>query len=141
MKCRNHQFGEIEYTNEHVFDFPDGVIGFEHLHKFIVLNDAETDPFRWLVSVEDEEFSLPILDPKFVEPLYEVTNSFEQGLTVAVVVSLNEPIESSTVNLRSPLLFDPNKHTGKQVVLENDRLPILHKFIAETQLVAGEESC
>jgi flagellar assembly factor FliW len=128
----------VEYNAEHVFDFPEGLIGFEHLRKFIVINDAEAEPFRWLVSVEDEDISLPILDPKFIDPLYEAANSFPNGKTVAVIASLKEPLEDSTVNLRSPLLFDAVERTGKQVILENDRLPIQQRFIVEPQLVAGE---
>jgi flagellar assembly factor FliW len=63
---------------------------------------------------------------------------FEEGMTVAVVASLKEPVEDSTVNLRSPLLFDAVKRTGRQMILENERFAIQHKFIAEPQLVAGE---
>lgn len=138
MKCFNHQFGEIEYAQEHVYDFPEGIIGFEHLHKFIIINDPETEPFRWLLSVEDKEFCVPILDPKFIEPLYQASERFEEGVTVAVIVSLKEPIEQSTVNLRSPLLIDAGKHLGKQSILENERFAIQHKFINELQLVTGE---
>lgn len=138
MKCFSNLFGEVNYADEHVFEFPEGIIGFEQLHKFIVINDADAEPFRWLVSIEDEDISLPIVDPKFVEPLYEVVSTFDEGVTVAVVASLKEPIECSTVNLRSPILFDSVKRTGKQVILENERYAIQHKFIAEPQLVPGE---
>ena len=138
MTFFNHQFGEIAYTKEHVYEFPEGIIGFEHLHKFIIINDAETEPFRWLLSVEDSDFCVPILDPKFVEPLYDVSERFEEGTTVAVIVSLKEPIEHSTVNLRSPLLIDTAHHLGKQTILDNDRFAIQHKLINELQLVAGE---
>lgn len=137
MKCFNRQFGEIEYANDHVFSFPEGIIGFEQLRKFIVINDAEVEPFRWLVSIEDEDISLPILDPNFIDPLYEVTNQFGEGKTVAVVASLKDPIEHSTVNLRSPLLFNPVERTAQQTILGNERYAIQHKFIADPQLVTG----
>lgn len=138
MKCFNRQFGEIDYTEEHIFEFPEGIIGFDQLHKFVIISDADVEPFRWLVSIEDEDIGLPILDPKFIEPLYETVNRFEEGKTVAVVASLKNPIEHSTINLRSPLLFDAVKRTGKQMILENERFLIEHRFIAEPQLVAGE---
>lgn len=137
MKCVTHQFGEIDYAEEHVYYFPEGIIGFEQLRKFIIINDADTEPFRWLVSIEDENFCVPILDPTFVEPHYEGAGLFEVGATVAVIASLKEPIEQSTVNLRSPLVFDVGNHVGKQTILETDRFAIQHRFIDELQLVAG----
>lgn len=138
MKTFNSQFGEIEYSEEHVFEFPEGIIGFEHLHKFILINDVDAEPFRWLVSIQDEDVCFPILDPKFVDPLYEVNNHFENGMTVAVIACLKEQITQSTVNLRSPLVFNRTKRTAKQTILETERYSIQQNFIAEPQLVAGE---
>jgi flagellar assembly factor FliW len=138
MKCLNRQFGEIEYMEDHVFTFPEGIIGFERLRKFIVINDADAEPFRWLVSLEDEDISLPILDPKFVEPLYGISNRFAEGTTVAVVASLKEQVEQSTINMRSPLVFDAVQRIGKQVILDNELYGIQQRFIAEQQLVTGE---
>jgi flagellar assembly factor FliW len=138
MKCVNHQFGEIEYAEEHVYEFPEGIIGFEQLRQFLVINDADSEPFRWLLSIEDKDFCVPILDPKFIDPLYEVTNRFEEGTTVAVIASLKEQAEHSTVNMRSPLVFHPLARTGKQMILDNERFAIQQRFLAEPQLVTGE---
>jgi flagellar assembly factor FliW len=140
MKCHNRQFGEIEYENEHIFTFADGLIGFEQLKQFLVINDADADPFRWLVSVDDEDICFPILDPKFILSTYEVANRFDDATTVAVVASLKDPIEESTVNLRSPILFDAVKRTAKQVILADDRLAIQHQFISEPLIAAVDDS-
>ncbi|MBI5474547.1 MAG: flagellar assembly protein FliW [Ignavibacteriae bacterium] len=141
MRCTNRQFGTIDYENEHVFVFADGIIGFEHLKRFLIVNDADAEPFRWLVPIDDQDICLPILDPTFVTAEYGTLERFVEGATVAVVAALKEPIEESTVNLRSPIVFDAEKRTGKQVILDDERLAIQYKFIAAPQPVAGEESC
>jgi flagellar assembly factor FliW len=129
MKCFNRQIGEIDYLSDHVFTFAEGLIGFEGLRSFVVINDAEAEPFRWLVSIEDEDICFPLLDPKFVMPDYEAINKFSKKHTVAVVASLKELIEESTVNLRSPILFDAIRRTGQQVILPDERFAVQQKFI------------
>jgi flagellar assembly factor FliW len=133
MKCHNRQIGEIEYANDHVFTFAEGLFGFDQLRTFIVINDAEAEPFRWLVSVEDEDVCLPLLDPKFILPEYELLNRFTEGATVAVVASLKEPIEESTVNLRSPLVFDAVARTGEQVILPDERFSVQQQFLRQPE--------
>ena len=140
MKCMNNQLGEIEYNNDHIFTFREGIIGFERLRSFVVINDAEAEPFRWLVSIEDEDICLPLLDPKFIIPEYETFNQFRSDKTIAVVASLKEPIEESTVNMRSPILFDAAQRTGQQVILPDERFAVQQKFIAEAQLTSTSES-
>jgi flagellar assembly factor FliW len=137
MKCFNAQMGEIDYAGEHVFTFSEGLIGFEQLRSFVLISDAETEPFRWLVSIEDEGVCLPILDPRLVITNYESLNTFPEGATVGVIASLKEPIEDSTVNLRSPILFDAATRTAKQIILPDERFAIQHTFIGERTLVAA----
>ena len=59
MKWKNRQFGELEFDDEHVLTFPQGIIGFEDYRRFILINDEDSQPFRWLVSIEDEDLSFP----------------------------------------------------------------------------------
>ena len=51
MKWRNIQIGEFEYDSKHIITFPEGLLGFEDLHKFILINDEQSDHssglFRW----------------------------------------------------------------------------------------------
>lgn len=128
MKCFNRQFGQIEYDQKHVYEFAEGLIGFEHLKRFIVVNDPACDPFRWLVSVEDEETAFPILDPTIVFEEYRLEVPHEK-VYVAVVAALKDPVEASTVNLRSPILFDITTHTAQQVVLDNEMYAIHHPLV------------
>ncbi len=138
MKWKNHQFGEFEYDEEHILTFPEGIIGFEDCRRFILVNDEDSQPFRWLVSIEDEDLSLPLLDPHLLVPMYEAGRERKEDTTILAVATLSENIEASTVNLRSPLIIKDNLRTGKQVVLEDDAYALQHPlFLSPQQSVKG----
>jgi flagellar assembly factor FliW len=122
MKWKNVQFGEFEYNPEHVLEFADGLIGFEAYRKYILINDEDSQPFVWLVSLEDPELSFPLIDPMSVLNSY-ICEPAKQDTTVLVIASLRENIEQSTVNLRSPLVIENQTQKGRQIILENNVYP------------------
>ncbi len=134
MKWINRQFGEFEYDPSHVLSFPAGMIGFEDLHRYILINDEDSKPFLWLVSLEDGEIAFPLIIPSLIAEEYEIAGVQETDTTTLTVVALRDNIEESTVNLRSPVLIDNKTQMGKQIVLENDRYPFQHPLfvVAET---------
>ena len=118
MKFANWQFGELEYEDHHVLAFPAGIIGFEHLRKFVLVNDEDTDPFRWLISLEDGAVGFPVLEASSVMPEYSLPAG-ESG-EVLLIACLTGIPEESTVNLRSPVIVDNARREGKQIIVDND---------------------
>jgi flagellar assembly factor FliW len=138
MKWKNRQFGELEFDDEHVLTFPEGIIGFEDCRRFVLINDEDSQPFRWLVSIEDEEISFPLLNPKIFIPGYHTGNRQKDDATILVVASLSKEIERSTVNLRSPVIIMNKTKTGKQVILEEETYALKHPlFLAPQHPVKG----
>jgi flagellar assembly factor FliW len=122
MKWKNVQFGEFEYNPEHVLLFPEGLIGFEEYQKYILINDEETQPFLWLVSLEDEALSFPLIDPRTILSIYQIEPEVKDA-TILAVASLQKEVEDSTVNLRSPIIIENKSQKGKQVILDNSAYP------------------
>jgi flagellar assembly factor FliW len=129
MKFFNRQFGELEFSEEHVIIFPNGLIGFEENTKFLIINDDDSQPFRWLVSLENENLNFPLLDPILIVPDYTANLNAASGRTLFVVAALGDHIEKSSVNLRSPIIIDETNRHGKQVVLDDDALPMQYYFL------------
>ncbi len=123
MKFANAQFGELEFDDQYVVEFPDGIIGFEQKQRYVIIDDEDSEPFRWLVSIEDRELSFPLLDPSLVLPGYDRHFSLGDGKSVFVIASLHEKVEKSSINLRSPLIIDNTTRQGQQVILDDDSLP------------------
>jgi flagellar assembly factor FliW len=129
MKFFNRQFGELEFNEAHIIYFPNGLIGFEENKKFLIVNDDDSQPFRWLVSLENENLNFPILDPTLIVPDYQVGTTPLNGQAIFVIAVLGDHIEKSTVNLRSPVVIDETNRHGRQVVLDDDTLPMQYYFI------------
>jgi flagellar assembly factor FliW len=134
MKWNNVQFGEFEYDQEQVLVFPEGLIGFEEFQKYILINDEETEPFLWLVSLEDEELSFPLIEPQVVLSSYKIEPA-PQDATILAIASLQKDVEESTVNLRSPLIIENKSQKGKQVILDNSAYPF-QQLLFPTPIIA-----
>jgi flagellar assembly factor FliW len=122
MKFSNRQFGEIDYEEKYLLDFPEGIIGFGEFNKFVIINDEDTQPFRWLVSVEDPDLNFPMIDPDLVAEGYRSTYIKEGDSMTFLIVALKDPLNASTINLRSPLVIDNASKVGRQVILQDDSL-------------------
>ena len=118
MTFHSRQFGDLEFEETHVFLFPEGIIGFENLRQFLVVDDEGSQPFRWLVSLEDGDLSFPLIHPGVVEPGYSIPDVGDA--TIFVVALLTDPVEDSSVNLRAPIVIENKTRTGKQIILEDD---------------------
>lgn len=138
MKWRNVQFGEFEFDEQHVLILPEGIIGFEQCRRFILINDEDSQPFRWLVSLEDENLSFPLMDPRQFISNYDVSADQDELVTVLVVATLRKEIKDSSVNLRSPIIIANQTRIGKQIILENEAYELHYPiFVSPNRLVKG----
>jgi flagellar assembly factor FliW len=138
MTWTHRQFGELEYEPRHVLEFVEGLIGFEDCRKFILINEEQSKPLVWLVSLEDAELSFPLLDPKLIAPEFDAERQVGGGKTVLAVVTLRPSLTDSTINLRSPIVLENATQSGRQVVLDNERYPFQHPlFVAAEEPVKG----
>ena len=49
---------------------PDGLPGFEHVRRFVVLNADSTAPLQCLAAVDAPDVAFLAIDPRLVEPGY-----------------------------------------------------------------------
>lgn len=131
MKLLTDYRGEIEYTEDDIIRFEDGLYGFEASHDFLLIGSEEPElPFHWLQSVEDEKLVFVITDPfLFVEDYdFELDDLTVKQLNINTVddiilystVIIPEKVEEITVNLKSPLVININDRKAKQVILDGD---------------------
>nr|WP_320113732.1 flagellar assembly protein FliW [uncultured Desulfuromonas sp.] len=146
MKKINSRFGEIEYDPASVLTFPEGMIGFESLHEFVVMPNEKDGPLFWIQSVEDPEVALVLTDPtnffldyKVVPEAHECEKLGieEEGACFSLVVVTVPEDKKITLNLAAPILFAPETNRAIQVILEKSGydirtpLPLVEK--AQTQ--------
>lgn len=126
MIIETSAWGSKEITVEQIFRFEKGIPGFEDENEFALL-PMEDSPFFYLQSLKQESLSFLLTDPFIFFPDYE----FELGagdadeldikeeVFVRCIVTLQEQVEQSTMNILAPLVFNPSNRKGKQIVLHN----------------------
>ncbi len=137
MKLITRQFGELEFEEKHVILFPEGIIGFENYQKFLLIDDVDSEPFRWLLPVDNGEISFPLLDPFLLKPDYSLNLQNHEDWSIFVIASLAGRIEDSVINLRSPVIINNATRTGHQLILNDDSLPVRYPLTLSADLSAG----
>ena len=133
MLAENHFAGDKEISEQEIIYFPNGIIGFENYTKYIIVENPNFKPFSWLVSLEREDFALPMVNPFLLIKEYQM--QFPSELTcelqengnhfeVFCIVSLNGEHGGTTLNLKGPILVDYLAKRGRQIVLTADILSI-----------------
>ena len=127
MEKIQSRFGEIEYDPENTLLFPEGLVGFEDLRKFVVMPNEKEGPLFWIQSVEDPEVAFILTDPTGFYYDYKVVPDGrereklgidENGECLIVsVVSVSSKREI-TLNLAAPILFASETNRALQVILE-----------------------
>jgi len=127
------RFGEFEADSRNLLSFPAGLPGFEQCHRFVLLASIEAAPLQVLMSVDGPPASFLAIEPRIVLPTYRcvLSASDRQRLAVAEsdtvlwlsLLTVNDE-GAAFANLRAPVVINPGKMLGCQVIRENDQYPV-----------------
>lgn len=130
MKIESLRFGEIEFDEAKLINFPKGLPGFEDCHAFATIYPESDAPvLYYLQSVEDPAVSFPITSPDRFGLHYEFTLSDEElaliGLTssdeASVMVLLRRADETPDAPVRAvltaPLVINLERRLALQKTL------------------------
>lgn len=121
------RFGPITYEDDKVLRFPAGILGFETMNQFILLNVKKKDsPFKWLQSLDEPALAFLLCDPRVAVPGYwppvtggDLTQlelaSLSEAVVMAIVTVPEDPM-CATANLQAPVIINSAGRLGKQVV-------------------------
>ncbi len=140
MKVKTRDFGEVEVNTEDIISFEQKIFGFDRYTDFIMLYDDEFNgEYAWLQSVEEPELCFIIANPELLikdyDPCYppEVKSVLGSGTYEKwLIMVVKESIEDSTVNLKSPIIINFEKHRAMQVILE-DEYPVRYRLFDNGQ--------
>ncbi len=129
MRLMTKHLGEIEYEQEAVISFDEGLPGFENVRSFVLIlsEDAEL-PFHYLQSVDNPSIAFVVTSPFLFVGDYDldlkesVVEKLEikspEELYVYGVVTIPKKVQFSTINLTAPIIINTTNRKGMQVVLE-----------------------
>lgn len=137
MKVETRVFGEIDIEEDKIITFPNGIIGFPELTRFTLIHDEEKGigaGIRWLQSLEELGFAMPVMDPLVVKDNYnpEVNdellepagNVTPDNMLVLVTVTVPADITQMTVNLRGPIIINADEKKACQIIVDGEDYPV-----------------
>lgn len=144
MSTLESRFGSIDYQDQDVLHFPDGLVGFSGLNSFLLLEHKPGSAFRWLQSVDDPAVAFLMADPFVYVPDYAPMIGdgalASLGLTpdtvtftyVTAAIPHGKPKEM-TVNLAGPIVINAETGTGRQLVLDNEAYTTQHRVFPNAE--------
>ncbi len=133
---RTPDFGDISFSGNHVFTFSEGLHGFEHLRKFILIAEEATEPFKWLISIENPAIGFALINPGHIDQNYTIGEPLGENVVPMVIVALVNDALGTTTNMKAPILFDCSAMTGQQILLSGSNYSHTHQ-LARQQDGAG----
>ena len=138
MKLTTRIFGEVEIEDNKIINFPNGIIGFPDLTRFTLIHDEEEESgkntIRWLQSVDEPSFAMPVIDPLVVCPDYspsvdetkvsDIGDVKDEDVLVLVTVTVPHDLTKMTVNLMGPFVINTASMKGVQTIVENSDYPV-----------------
>lgn len=137
MNINTKAFGEVEIAEDKIITFKNGIIGFPELKRFTLLHDEEKGAgagIRFLQSIDEAGFAMPVMDPLLVKPDYdpEVDDELlvslgeltDENILVLVTVTFPSDLTQMSVNLQGPVIINVDERKACQLIVENSAYPV-----------------
>jgi flagellar assembly factor FliW len=127
------RFGLIQACETDVIFVPEGLLGFRSFTQFVLFPDPVVNGLSWLQSVTAPELGFGLVAPPLAVSDYQVelrqgdraALELEDERCALIYVILNRAEGGGlTVNLQGPLVFNPIRRLGRQLVLTSSRYPV-----------------
>ena len=152
MKITTKLFGEIEVDEDKLITFPQGIVGFPDLRDFLLVHDSESEGgIRWMQSVQEPAFAMPVIDPLIVMPDYNpwieddllgpLGDVKEENTLVLVTITVPHEIEKMTVNLKAPIVINGENRKANQIITDDEQYEVkfpIYQILKDNMERAGE---
>lgn len=115
--------------------FPDGIPGFEACRRFVLLASDAIAPLQRLESLEGPPAAFVGIDPRLVMPGFRSQVSAtdlrslgaDESTTLLWFAIITVEADGTAVaNLRAPIVINPGRMLGRQVLPDDGLYPIRH---------------
>ncbi len=126
MQATSKRLGSFSYQEKDVLTFQNGLCGFPQCTRFVLSTPASTAPVSWLISIENSDLTVPVVRPDKLFPEHAITALPVADVTkmlgcriksharIYCVLTLPQDVTRASVNLRAPLLINPQTKCGVQ---------------------------
>jgi len=125
IKFSSSRFGDLEAKEEKIINFPDGLVGFPGLKRFIVIDHRDT-LIKWLQSIDDPDMAFIVASPDIMTGEYSINLDstvrrylqLENDNNLVILLILRVEGEEVIANFQGPLIINAQNMKGAQIVLE-----------------------
>jgi len=138
VKIKTTRFGDLEVNPNDIVTFNEGLLGFENLKKYFVVDPGDSTLILWLQSTEDDKVAFPIIEPKIFKPDYIAKllpadlNGLDleslQAAKLYSILTIPANVTEMSANLKAPVVINSAKKVGKQIVLQDSKLSVKHEM-------------
>ena len=139
MEISTKYFSNIQYNDDEVIYFKNGLFGFEEFKKYLLIRfDNSSNSLICLQSIEQENIAFVMINPYTFISDYKLSlsdNDREElelvqdgDILVYNICVLNDDILKSTANLRCPIIVNCNTRNAKQFILEDSCYEFKYPF-------------
>lgn len=142
MQVLTKPYGKIEVDERQKIYFPAGILGFENLKDYLLL-DAAQQPFYWLQSLDVPEIAFVMINPTIFRQNYipgvlpseleeiDLTAGDSANSLVFAIVTIPEEHSKMTANLQGPIIINREKRSGRQCISTNPDFRTQHYVLEE----------
>ncbi|WP_229683060.1 flagellar assembly protein FliW [Virgibacillus oceani] len=120
----------MEIDTSKIVEFSMGLPGFIEETKFVLLDLPGNPVFQVLQSVRSETVAFIVTNPYTFYTNYTVDLNdslqetlhieSERDVAILAIVTLSQPFDKSTLNLKAPVIINSKNKRGKQYILNTD---------------------
>ncbi len=124
MEFRTKHFGTLRIEPGDELVFAHGLIGFDDCRRWALVEDPQSEGLIWMQSLDDSSLAVGVASPRRFVADYQVCVRRKDLATVGlstpqdaqVLVLVSRHGDAVAINLRAPLLINPQLRLGYQVV-------------------------
>lgn len=143
MNIHTSRFGLISITTDDVIHFPEGLLGFNELRRFVLLDDPSDEIFAWLQSCDEPGIAFPLLEPELFTNTYSISLTkhdmevlglqSRDGIRSFTIITIPQDPTQMTANLKAPIVINVQKRLARQCVLQDNSLAIREPIFTRLQ--------
>lgn len=146
LRIQTKCFGEMEYSPEAVFRFPNGMPGFEAEHAYVFLDQPATHPLMFMQSISSPDVCFMMLPVLAADPEYKLNLAEDEVaalglppgkqpqigqdvLCAVLVCAAEEDRPVPTANLLAPVVVNIKRQVGIQAIQSgyDHRYPLIRE--------------
>ena len=138
MKITTSRFGELSVNSDDIINFKEGLLGFENLKQFFVVDPGDKTLILWFQSIDDGKIAFPILEPQVYLPDYRInllpaemaSLNLQNTTDISVYTALTIPddVKNISANLKAPIIINNKTKAARQIVLQDSKLEIRYSI-------------